>query len=98
MQETLLNAQDTSNGGDDATNSIRNLLLLSNQQPNLVDIVADPINDSSLPNLSTRSDSDGDWLIVMTVVKLAASGLSLKAHDSKNVLLCFANLKHRNCS
>ena len=62
----------------------------------LVDIVADPINDSSLLNLSTRiSDSDGDWLIVMTVVKLAVSGLSLKAHDSKNLLLCLANLKQR---
>ena len=33
----------------------------------LVDIVADPINDSPLPNLSTRSDSDKDWLIVMCV-------------------------------
>ena len=64
----------------------------------LVDIVADPINDSTLSNLSTRSDSDEDWLIVMTVVKLPASGLSLKAHDSKNVLLCSANLKQRTSS
>ena len=65
----------------------------------LVVIVADPINDSCLPNLSTRrSDSDADWLIVMTVVKLAASGLSLKAHGSKNVLLCLANLKQRTSS
>ena len=65
----------------------------------LADIVAGPINDSSLPNLSTRrSDSHGDWLIVMTVVKLVASGLSLKARDSKNVLLCLANLKQRTSS
>ena len=65
----------------------------------LVDIVADPINDSSLPDLSTmRSDSDGDWLIVMTFVKLVASGLSLKAHDSKYVSLCLANLKQRTSS
>ena len=64
----------------------------------LVDSAADPINDSSLPNLSTRSDSDGDWLIVMTVVKLAASGLSLKAHDSKNMSLSLANLKQRTPS
>ena len=62
----------------------------------LVDIVADPINDSFLPNLSTRrSDSDGNWFIFMTVVKLVASGLSLKGHDSKNVLLCLANLKQK---
>ena len=65
----------------------------------LVDIVADPINDSSLPNLSIRrSDLHGDWLIAMTVVILAASGLSLKAHDSKNLLLCLANLKQRTSS
>ena len=65
----------------------------------LVDIVADPINDSSLPNLSTRrSDSDGYQLIVMTVVKLAASGLSLNADDSNNVFLCLVNLKQRTSS
>ena len=65
----------------------------------LVDIVADPINDSSLPNLSTRrSDSDGYRLIVMTVVKLAASGLSLNADDSNYVFLCLANLKQRTSS
>ena len=32
MRETVLNSKDTSNEGDDTTNNLRNLLLLSNQQ------------------------------------------------------------------
>ena len=60
-----------------------------------MDIAAGPINDSPLPNLSTRrSGSDGDccelWLV--------ASSLLLKADDSNDVFLCLANLKQRTSS
>ena len=60
----------------------------------LVDIVADAINDSPLPNLSTRkSDADEGRFIAMTAVEFEASGVVfLKAYDSDILFLCLAKL------
>ena len=60
----------------------------------LVDIFADAINDSPLPNLSTRmSNADEGRCIVMTAVKFEASGfVFLKAYDSDTLFLCLAKL------
>ena len=60
----------------------------------LVDTVADAINDSPPPNLSTRkSDADEGRFIVMTAVKFEASGVVfLKAYDSDILFLCLVKL------
>ena len=60
----------------------------------MMDIVADAINDSSLPNLPTRkSDADEGRFIVMTAVKFEASGVVfLKDYDSDILFLCLAKL------
>ena len=62
----------------------------------LVDIIADAINDSPLPNLSTttrKSNADEGRCNVMTAVKFEASGVVfLKAYDSDTLLLCLGKL------
>ena len=60
----------------------------------LVDIIADAINDSLLPNLSTRkSNADEGRCIFLTAVKFEASGVVfLKAYDSDILFLCLVKL------
>ena len=61
----------------------------------LVDIVADVINDSPLPNLSIRkSDAyEGRFIAMTTVTFEASSGVVfLKAYDCDILFLCLAKL------
>ena len=60
----------------------------------LVDIIADAINDSPVPNLFTRkSNADEGRCIVMTAVKFEVSGgVFLKAYDSDTLFPCLAKL------
>ena len=66
----------------------------------LVDIVVDAINDSPLPNLSTRkNDADEGRFIAITSVKFEASGVVfLKAYDCDILFLCLAKLIQRTSS